>query len=89
MRGVDDEDGVKFETDRVGLDVPNAGQHQGGQDFAIGKPATNAGRDFFEQFVPWSLLEKANERFDIRFQRNQPARQFGFRSRYAREASEK
>ena len=49
MRGIDDEDGVKFEADGARLNIADTREKQCGEELAIGQAAPKPGGNFFEQ----------------------------------------
>src|SRR5215831_13869876 len=89
MRGVDDEDGMKFKADRLRLDIADTSEKQCGEEFAIGQPAAKASANFFEQFFTRSVFEETDERFDIGVEADDFGIELGFRGGDAGQAGEK
>ena len=65
MRGVDYENRVKFETDRLGLDVAHARQQQRCQNLPIRKAVTDFCGDFFQQPFARCVFEEPHQRLDL------------------------
>jgi hypothetical protein len=70
MRGINDEDGVKFETDWTRLDVADAGQKERREYFLVGRAAVDALGDFFEDAFARGVFEQAHERLDVGMKTN-------------------
>lgn len=75
---IDNEDGVKFKTHGTRLNISHASQEKGGEDFAIGQTAMDAGSDFFEQTVARRVFEEADERLDVGVELDGFGIEFGF-----------
>jgi hypothetical protein len=88
MRGINDEDGVKFEADWSRLDVADSGEQESGKDFAIRKTATNFGREFLKNAFARGFLEKADERLDFGMQSDGFGIKFSFVGTNGTEARE-
>ena len=79
VRGVDDENGVKFEADRAGLDVAHAGEEERGEDLRIGGALVlDAVRDLLEDTFTRGIFEEADEGFDFGMKPNDPGIESGF-----------
>lgn len=65
---MDDQDGVKFEADGPGLDIPNAGEEQCAHELAVGETVLNPMGDGFNDPIARGVFEQLDQWFDGRFE---------------------
>ena len=89
MCGIDDENGVEFETDGMRLNVANAGKKQRSEEFAISQALAKARADFFEEPFARSVFKETNKRLDIGMKPHDFGSQLRFGGRGPRETGKK
>ena len=78
MRRVDHQHRVKLEPDGTRLDVAHAGQQQRCKQVTVTQAAFEFRGHFFQQPLPWRVLQETHEGLNLRIETNDVGIQVGF-----------
>src|SRR5438552_2860894 len=83
MSGVHHKHRMKFETDRPRLNVPDAGEQQRRDQFAIGQTPMKTIRYLLQQPFAWRIFQELNKQLDFWMKTDEGPVELGFLSRHS------